>query len=130
MWRRLLRWLRGEGWRDERFEQLPDPFRAEVLLDGTVVGVITDRHQVEMFWFSYALEPLDVRVLDDGRWERCRFHFRDPPTGRVCIGAFPGGRAPFVRDGRVLIRALYFCRRPGWLARWRDRDVSTWMSWP
>lgn len=129
MWRRFWRWLRGGGWRDDRWEQLPDPFRAEVLLDGGVVGIVTDRRQVDMFWFSYALEPLDARVLDDGRWGRCRFHFRDPVTGRVCTTAFVGGSPPFVRDGRVLIRAMYFtCRRR--LPWWRRDEHDTWMSWP
>lgn len=132
MWRRFVRWLAGRCGADERSWHLPDPFRAEVLLDGRLVGILTDRRFVDMFWFSYALEPRDIAVLDDELWGHCRFHFRDPATGRVCTGAFPGGRAPFVRDGRVMVRAMCFpvIRAPRWCDRWRSRDVSAWLHWP
>jgi hypothetical protein len=108
MWRRITRWLAFVPRGNLRCGHLPDPFHAEVLLDGIVVGVLTDRRFVDMFWYSYALEPSDDRVLDDDLWDQCRFIFRDPATGWLCTGAFVGGRRPFVQDGRVLIRAMYF----------------------
>jgi hypothetical protein len=89
---------------------LPDPFLAEVLLDGVVVGFLTDRRQVDMFWFSYALDPIDAAATHDDLWDQCRFAFRDPATGRLCTTAFVGGIRPFVRDRRVKIRAMYFAR--------------------
>ena len=103
MWRWLLARFRRPA-----PDCLPDPFRAEVLLDGAVVGRLTDRVWVEMFWASYRLEPLDPVVCDDQLWNRCRFTFRDPVTGRVCKDAFVGGTPPFLREGRIFLRAMDF----------------------
>jgi hypothetical protein len=97
-----------------RFEELPDPFRAEVCLDGAVVGILTDRRFDDMFWRSYALEVREPHVRDAERWNRCAFEFRDPATGRTCRSAFVGGKPPFVSDGRVSVRALYFEKPPWW----------------
>ncbi len=92
--------------------ELSEPFRVEVLLDGVVVATLSDRVVTDMFWRSYRIEPTaDASAIhDDDLWDRCRFAFRDPRSGQVCTAAFVGGKAPFVRDGRVCLRALYFGR--------------------
>ncbi len=89
---------------------LPDPFRAEVLLDGEVVATLTDRVFADMFWHSYRIERAgsSTAIDDDSLWDRCRFTFRAPATGMVCTSGFVGGLRPFVRDGRVSLRAMYF----------------------
>jgi len=108
----MLRWLRERFKSTTGARELDEPFRVEVMLDGVVVGVLTDRVWTDMFWRSYRIEPVGSggEIYDDKLWDSCRFMFRDPATGQVCDGAFAGGRAPFVRDGRVSVRALYFDR--------------------
>ncbi|MBN8460433.1 MAG: hypothetical protein J0M04_21600 [Verrucomicrobia bacterium] len=44
----------------------------------------------------------------DDLWEKCAFEFRDPKTGIVCPSGFVGGTRPYVRNGKVHLRALYF----------------------
>ncbi len=99
----MFGWLRK---RTRQARELDEPFCAEVLLDGRVVGVLTDRVWTDMFWRSYRIEATEA--LDDALWNECRFTFRDPATGRVCTSGFVGGTAPFVRDGRVWLRSMYF----------------------
>ena len=109
MLRRLL--ARYRAWRyGPPPHSLPDPFRAEVLLDGEVVATLTDRVFVDMFWHSYRIERAgaSTAIDDDSLWDRCRFTFRDPATGMICTCGFVGGRRPFVQDGRVTLRAMYF----------------------
>ncbi len=109
MFRRLL-----DRYREWRYgptpTELPDPYRAEVLLDGEVVAILTDREWVEMFWRSYRIQRVDGShaIDDDALWERCRFMFRDPSTRMLCTSGFVGGRKPFVQNGRVMLRAMYF----------------------
>ena len=96
--------------RRPRFRELRDPFHAEVLLDGVAVATLSNRVFTEMFWRSYRVESIgsSTAIYDDQLWTHGRFAFHDPDTGQVCIGAFPGGSPPFVRDGWVSLRALYF----------------------
>mgnify|MGYP001430150568 CR=1 FL=1 len=95
--------------------ELDDPFEAEVLLGDRVVARLTDRIVTEMFWRSYRIEAVDEAgqkvIQDDALWERCAFDFRDPKTGIICVSAFVGGSAPFVKDSRVSLRAIYFSER-------------------
>lgn len=79
----------------------------DVLLEGRVVGVLTDPRFEDMFWFSYAVEVRDPAVLDDDAWEACAFTFRDR-DGRSCGGAMVGGARPYLGDGRVMLRGLAF----------------------
>jgi hypothetical protein len=117
----VLWWFRAkwDRWRGRsELHELSDPFRAEVLLDGVVVAVLSDRRITDMFWRSYRIEPVGsaTAIYDDALWNTCRFTFRDPQTDRTCSSGFVGGRAPFVHDcapgaptgGRVWLRALYF----------------------
>lgn len=101
-----------ERFRKPRYYVLGDRVRADVILDGAVVGTVFDRRVTDMFWASYQVEPAGASeaIFDDELWSQCRFAFRDPATGAVCTSAFPGGKAPFIRDGRVLLRAMYFPR--------------------
>ncbi len=94
--------------------ELDDPFLAEVQLDGVTVATLTDRKFVEMFWREYRIAPVSAEaaaiIAEDALWDSCRFTFRDPKTGVVCDGGFAGGSAPFIRDGCIHLRALYFKR--------------------
>ena len=65
-----------------------------------------------MFWDSYAVvggfpARISSTLLDEGLWNECRFTFRSRRTGDAVTGAFCEG-PPFIRDGRVSMRALYF----------------------
>lgn len=134
MWRNFAAWLvrvtrldqvlAGNPFERQTHEQLPDPFRAEVLLDGNVVALLSDRRAMDMFWYSYRIEPCDATATDDSLWERCRFTFRDPATGRECRSAFVGGRAPFIQDGRIMLRAMYFPVPGHGSSSFRDKDRS------
>jgi hypothetical protein len=110
----VLRWLleRLAGLPSTRStcHELNDPFRAEVLHDGVAVATLSDRVITDMFWRRYRIEPIgDAKAIyDDELWNRCRFAFRDPESGQVCTSGFVGGKAPFVREGRVHLRALSF----------------------
>jgi hypothetical protein len=104
----MVRWLDGRIRSLLGPHELDEPFRAEVLLDNRVVALLSDRVWTEMFWRSYRITPVgDPSVIaDDMLWMRCRFEFRDPATGRVCKHGFAS--EPFVRDGRVFLRGMYF----------------------
>ena len=92
--------------------ELDEPFLAEVVLDGTAVATLSAREITEMFWRRYRITPLSHEaaaiIADDALWEQCKFTFRDPASGRVCRAGFAGGSAPFVRNGHVSLRGLYF----------------------
>jgi hypothetical protein len=96
----------------QKSSELEDPFMAEVLLDGKVVATLTDRVWTEMFWRDYRISPVSeetkVIIENDELWDNCRFTFRDPATGMICDTAFVGGIKPFVHDGIVSLRAMYF----------------------
>jgi hypothetical protein len=104
----MWRWLLGRRSSPAAPDDLPEDARIEVMLDGVCVGILTDRKFVDMFWYSYQVTPLDVVITDDELWNRCRFTFRDPGSGKLCSSAPVGGRPPFVRDGRIVLRAMYF----------------------
>jgi hypothetical protein len=82
-----------------------------VELDGTPVGELSDARFEDMFWYSYAVNEIGTAagspVYEDGLWNACRFTFRHRFSGEVVNEAFCGGKPPFVRNGRVLMRALY-----------------------
>jgi hypothetical protein len=64
-----------------------------------------------MFWDSYAVtgttDADPSPISDDAMWSDCRFVFRNRRTGDVVTTAFCGGKPPFIRDGRVLVRSLH-----------------------
>jgi hypothetical protein len=107
----VLRWLR-DRYRQSgtTVRELDEPFLADILLDGAPVAILTDRTVVQGSWTSYRIEPVgdSMAIYDDDLWKKSRLTFRDPLTGELCTSGFVGGTAPFVRDGRVLLRALYF----------------------
>jgi hypothetical protein len=109
----LVEWIRAP--------RLPQPFVAEVLLDGHVVATVSDPGYVDMFWYSYRIEPVcgSSAIDDDDLWRRCRFTFREPTTGLVCARGFAG--PPCVRDGRVTLRSGMYFERPARLPRARAR---------
>ena len=89
----------------------------DIELDGRVVGQLSDPKWADMFWYSYAVTdvvadaPGSYResspIATEALWSECRFAFRSRGTGEVARHAFPGGRPPVVRGGRVLMRGLY-----------------------
>lgn len=80
-------------------------------LDGNLVGELSDARWSDMFWDSYAVTEHPISessaLRDDTLWSHCKFTFRNRSTGEVVATAFCGGTPPFIRDGRVLMRALY-----------------------
>lgn len=94
--------------------ELEDPFAAEVLYSGEVVADLSDRVLSDMYWRNYRIDPRSDKaraiISNDALWEECAFTFRDPKTGRVCSDGFVGEAKPFVKDGRISLRALYFDR--------------------
>ncbi len=93
-------------------KELDEPFTAEVYLDDKLVAHLSDREFTEMFWRDYRIEPASpegkVLIENDSLWETGRFHFRDPATGDLCKCGFVGRSSPFIRDGKISLRALYF----------------------
>ena len=93
-------------------KELDDPFAAEVLYQGVAIADLSDREVIEMFWIEYQIVPRSsaakVLIENDDLWVGCVFDFRDPVSGDICTSGFVGGSRPFVRDGKVSMRALYF----------------------
>ena len=84
-------------------------------LEGEPVGELDQPIQDDMFWVSYRVQaPPESPVWDDDPWNHARFEFRSKRTGQLVSGAFAGGSAPFVRDGRVNLRALRLPARSRW----------------
>lgn len=93
--------------------ELADPIDVEVLYEGQAIADLSDRKFEDMFWHSYAITPRTPAarqlIENDDLWNRSAITFRDPRTGDLCTTAIPaGGSFPFVRSGRISIRALYF----------------------
>lgn len=95
-----------------RGKELDDPFAAEVLYNGVVIAVLSDREFIEMFWREYRIDPRSAEakkvIENDDLWDECVFDFRDPVSGNICTSGIVGGSRPFVRDGKISLRALYF----------------------
>ena len=91
--------------------ELQPPLKVEVLFDDVPVALLTDRQVVEMFWRSYkitALKPqLKSVIEDDESWNTKQVIFRDWYSGRKC-STFNAGRSGHVKEGRILLRDLYF----------------------
>ena len=94
--------------------ELGDPFAVEVLYKGEVVADLTDRDFAEMYWRDYLIEPRSLEakeiINNDDLWDESAFDFRDPVSDDICTSAFVGGNRPFIRDGKISLRALYFGR--------------------
>ncbi len=111
-----LRPVHGEQWMIE--------------LDGEVLGLLDDPQCEDMFWRSYALHgdlSHDAPLGNDRLWADCRFDFLCMCCGALAPNAFCGGKPPFVRRGRILMRGLLVpapvTRRRGicaWLRRLRS----------
>jgi hypothetical protein len=78
---------------------------------GRVIGELTDPRWEDMFWHSYAAAPADREAepvfFDDDLWNRCQFRFRNKVLNEYAENAFCGGTAPFICNGRILMRCLY-----------------------
>jgi hypothetical protein len=80
---------------------------------GQRVALLLDSRFVDMFWYSYRVEPLAQgpeerhRIqLDPGWWHQRGLVFRSRELGVVAEGAFAGGQV-FTDTGRVIMRGLY-----------------------
>ena len=93
-------------------KELDEPFMAEVLYQGEAVADLSDREFTEMFWRDYRIEPRSAQakkiIENDDLWDECVFDFRDPASGSICTSGVVGGSRPFIRGGRISLRALYF----------------------
>ena len=90
-----------------------------ILLDGKAVGELDQPVQDDMFWVSYRVRaPPESPAWEDEHWDHARFEFRSKATGQRVSGALAGGSAPFIRAGRVSMRALYLPPRSRWRSFW------------
>ena len=93
-------------------KELDEPFSVEVLYQGEAVAYLSDREFVEMFWRDYRIQPSSPEakeiIENDDLWDDRAFDFRDPVSGDICTSAIVGGSRPFVRNGKISLRALYF----------------------
>lgn len=88
-------------------------------LDGQAVGELDQPVQDDMFWVSYRVQaPPDSPVWEDELWNHAHFTFRSKANGQRVTGAFAGGSPPFVRDGRITMRALYLPSGSRWKSLW------------
>ena len=90
--------------------------------DGVVIGQLTDSRFEDMFWTSYAVEPLgDTEeqrrvVYDPSTWREHWLTFRNRVTGDRVTSAYASG-APSEGKPRVNIRALYLWPKLSWYER-------------
>lgn len=90
--------------------------------DGVVIGQLTDWRFEDMFWCSYAVEPLgDTEeqrrvVYDPSTWQAYPLTFRNRVTGDVATDAIASG-TPSEGQPRVNMRFLYLRPQLSWYER-------------
>jgi hypothetical protein len=101
--------------------------------EGRRLAVLTDARLEDMFWYSYAIEPLAEQeaqrdaVFTESFWAQPGLVFRNRATGEVARRAFAAA-APSRRTRRVSMRALVSALRPSPLERlelWRRSRKAT-----
>lgn len=102
--------------------------------DGRRLAALTDARFEDMFWDSYAVEPLAgteserETVFTAAFWLQPELVFRNRVTSDVAHNAFQGGPAPTRERPRVWMRSLYISLDESALARflarrrWRKRQ--------
>lgn len=98
---------------------LPDPFYAEILYKGEVIGYLTERERMDFGWEQYTVIPL----MRDGLGWYPKLHsrvrnqeiiFRDPKTQRVCTDSYftPDfeNQVDTLLEGKIVLRELFFTK--------------------
>jgi hypothetical protein len=91
--------------------------------DGQRVALLTNPRFVDMFWYSYTVEPTGATdaerapVYTKEFWNQAGMTFRNRETGEIAPNAFPGGLTPTREQPLVLMRALHIGRPPGLIER-------------
>lgn len=80
--------------------------------DGRPIAALSDPQYEDMFWVSYAIEPLTEdeeeqrRLLESEEFWLTEFVYRSRQFDEIAKNAFPALK-PFSRPGRVTMRGLY-----------------------
>jgi hypothetical protein len=83
--------------------------------NGLPIALLTEPRQEDMFWVSYQLHIItedeklsrDLGTKEFWKSQECSdLVWRSRQFGDIADGPFPAG-APFTRDGRLIMRALY-----------------------
>ena len=91
--------------------------------DGRRLAALVDPRFEEMFWYSYAVEPLATdageraAIFREEFWRQPGLVYRNRVTGEVAPNAFAGGAPTTMQNPRVLVRALHASLRPTILER-------------
>ena len=84
--------------------------------DGRRIAALTDPRFEDMFWYSYAVEPLGdaerKQIFAPHFWDQPDLIYRYRVTDEVVPNAFPAGAAPTEQNPRVWMRALHTAQRP------------------
>jgi hypothetical protein len=106
--------------------------------DGRAVAILTDPQWEDMFWTSYRIEPLggdhDERaaILSDGFWHDeflDRTRYRNQAAGWYSWGWWAAPRTGVVRDGRIIMRGLYWCESAADWPRYYVSQVLRWFGY-
>ncbi len=85
--------------------------------NGRRIALLSDPRYEDMFWVSYAIEPLTEdeeerrRLLESEEFWLTKFVYRSRQFDEVAGNAFPALK-PFAGPGRVTMRALYLTLAP------------------
>ena len=91
--------------------------------DDRRVAVLTDARFEDMFWYSYAVEPLGKNAAEQEAvfaaefWAQPGLVYRNRATGEIAPDAFPGGPTPTKERPRISMRALLSSQQPTALER-------------
>lgn len=85
--------------------------------NGRRIAVLSDPQYQDMFWVSYAIEPLTDddeerrQLLESEQFWLTKFVYRSKQFGEIAENAIPAG-TPFIRPGRINMRGLYLILDP------------------
>jgi hypothetical protein len=91
--------------------------------DDRRVASLADARFEDMFWYSYAVEPLSESAAEREAvftaefWAQTGIVYRNRATGEVAPHAFSGGPTPTEERPRILMRALLSSQQPTVLER-------------
>jgi hypothetical protein len=89
---------------------------------GATVVALVDPQRVELFWYSYRVEPVEGTALPEAVFAASFWHegglvFRNRSTGEVARNAFAGGETPTRERPRLLMRGLSTSLQPTLIER-------------
>ncbi|GEM_PF-4084756 len=96
-------------------DPVDEALKLELLYEGQLIAELTKQEEVDMFWAVYTIEHRSEAaqgiLAKDELWEGGRFAFRGKKTGLLCENVLVGGGRPFVREGQVMLRGVFFSLR-------------------